>query len=257
MKTFALMTSFAALIAAPSLAATAIGLAGERTLVMIDLNTGQVTGMQDLNYDGRMLGIDYRNATGGLIGVTEDFEVVSIDPMTGEWDLIVTMSAGMEIADGASVIMDINPVPDALRFMSGTTNHRINLTTGEAMVDGDLHFGDATDGVPMVAGTAYTNNIGTPDSTAMFNIDIERSALLRQTAPNDGTNEIVGELGVMLDGPIAFDISTDAESMNTGWLYANGQIHTISLETGMLTNSWDIAGLDVMLRDMTVMGAMD
>lgn len=257
MKTFALMTSFAALIAAPSLAATAIGLAGERTLVMIDLNTGQVTGMQDLNYDGRMLGIDYRNATGGLIGVTEDFEVVSIDPMTGEWDLIVTMSAGMEIADGASVIVDINPVPDALRFMSGTTNHRINLTTGEAMVDGDLHFGDDTDGVPMVAGTAYTNNIGTPDSTAMFNIDIERSALLRQTAPNDGTNEIVGELGVMLDGPIAFDISTDAESMNTGWLYANGQIHTISLETGMLTNSWDIAGLDVMLRDMTVMGAMD
>ena len=257
MKTFALTTSFAALIAAPSLAATAIGLAGERTLVMIDLNTGQVTGMQDLNYDGRMLGIDYRNATGGLIGVTEDFEVVSIDPMTGEWDLIVTMSAGMEIADGTSVIVDINPVPDALRFMSGTTNHRINLTTGEAIVDGDLHFGDATDGVPMVAGTAYTNNIGTPDSTAMFNIDIERSALLRQTAPNDGTNEIVGELGVRLDGPIAFDISTDAESMNTGWLYANGQIHTISLETGMLTNSWDIAGLDVMLRDMTVIGAMD
>lgn len=68
----------------------------------------------------------------------------------------------------------------------------------------------------MVAGTAYTNNLGAPESTSMFNFDIERSALLRQTAPNDGTYEIVGELGVMLDGPVAFDISTDAESRNTG-----------------------------------------
>ncbi|MCC5957559.1 MAG: DUF4394 domain-containing protein [Natronohydrobacter sp.] len=257
MKTLALSASLAAMMAAPALANTAIGLAGDRTLVMIDLDSGQVTGMQDVDYDGRLLGIDYRNATGGLIGVTENFEVVSIDPMTGTWDLIVEMSAGMEIAEGAPVIVDINPVPDALRFMSGTTNHRINLTTGEAMVDGDLHFGDDTDGTPMIAGTAYTNNVGTPESTAMFNIDMERGALLRQTAPNDGTNEMVGELGVMLEAPIAFDISTDAESMNTGWLYANGQIHTVSLEDASVTNSWDIAGLDVVLRDMTVMGAME
>lgn len=257
MKTLALSASLAALMAAPAFANTAIGLAGDRTLVMIDLDTGAVTGMQDVDYDGRLHGIDYRNSSGGLIGVTQDFEVVSIDPETGTWELIVEMSAGLDIADGAPVIVDINPVPDALRFMSGTTNHRINLSTGEAMVDGDLHFGDDTEGMPMVAGTAYTNNVGTPESTAMFNIDLERSVLLRQTAPNDGTNEVVGELGAMLEGPIAFDISTDAESMNTGWLYANGQIHTISLEEGMVTNSWDIEGLDVELRDMTVMAAMD
>lgn len=257
MKPLALSAALAGVMAAPALADTAIGLAGDRTLVMIDLTSGQVTGMQELGYDGRLLGIDYRNATNSLIGVTEGFEVVSIDPMSGSWDLIVEMSVGMEIAEGTPVIVDIDPVPDALRFMSGTTNHRINLTSGEVMVDGDLHFGDGTEGTPMVAGTAYTNNVGTPDATAMFNIDIDRGALLRQTAPNDGTNEMVGELGVMPDAPIAFDISTDADSMNTGWLYANGQIHTISLETGMVTNSWDIAGLDVVLRDMTVMAAME
>lgn len=257
MKPLAFSAILAGAMAAPALSDTAIGLAGDRTLVMIDLTSGQVTGMQELDYNGRLLGIDYRNATGGLIGVTEAFEVVAIDPTDGSWDLIVAMSQGMEIAEGAPVIVDINPVPDALRFMSGTTNHRINLTSGEAFVDGDLHFEDASMGTPMVAGTAYTNNIGSPETTAMFNIDQERNALLRQTAPNDGTNEMVGELGVMLDGPIAFDISTDAESMNTGWLYANGQIHTISLETGMISNSWDIAGLDVVLRDMTVMAATE
>lgn len=257
MKTLALSASLAALMTAPVLADTAIGLAGDRTLVSIDLATGQVTGMQDVDYEGRLHGIDYRPATQQLIAVTEDFEVVSLDAETGAWDLIVVMSEGMEIADGAAVIVDINPVPDALRFMSGTTNHRINLSTGEVMVDGDLHFEDSADGTPMVGGTAYSNSFGQPESTSMFNIDTERSALLQQTAPNDGTNVMIGELGVMLEGPIAFDIVTDAEGMNTGWIVANGALHTISLAEGMVTNSWEIEGLDVTLRDMAVMPAMN
>ena len=257
MKTLAVSASLAALMTAPVLADTAIGLAGDRTLVMIDLETGQVTGMQDVDYDGRLHGIDYRPATDQLIAVTQDFEVVALDAATGSWELIVEMSAGMDITDGDAVIVDINPAADALRFMSGTTNHRINLSTGEAMVDGELHFEDDAMGSPMVGGTAYSNSFGRPDSTSMFNIDTERSALLQQTAPNDGTNVMIGELGVMLDGPIAFDIVTDAEGMNTGWIAANGGLHTISLAEGMVTNSWEIDGLDVTLRDITVMPAMD
>ncbi|MGY6549819.1 MAG: DUF4394 domain-containing protein [Roseinatronobacter sp.] len=257
MKTLALSTTLltalaASAFAAPAFATTAVGLAGDRTLVKINLDTAEVIGMQEVAYDGRLLGIDYRPATNTIIAVTDTFDVVTIDPVTGEWSLITTMSAGMDIAQDAAVIVDINPVPDALRFMSGTTNHRINLTTGEAMVDGDLHFADATDGTPVIGGTAYSNSFGSPESTQMFNIDTERAALLQQTAPNAGANEMRAEIGVSFEGPIAFDIVTDADGTNTGWIFANGMMHTISLDDGSILESWEIAALDVSLRDLTV-----
>ena len=241
--------------ALPAFADTAIGLAGDRTLVMIDLASGQVTGMTEVDYGGRLHGIDYRPATDSLIAVTDEFAVVEIDPETGGWTLVAQMDTGMEIADGAAVIVDINPAADALRFMSGTTNHRINLSSGAVMVDGELSFTDGTEGAPMVGGTAYSNSFGRPDSTAMYNIDTDRAALLRQTAPNDGDNTVIGEMGVTLEGPVGFDIVTDAEGANTAWIAANGALHTLSLEEGTVTESWQIDGLDVTLRDLTVMSA--
>ena len=255
MKKLIIPAALASVFAVPALGDTAIGLAGDRTLVLIDLTSGQVTGMTEMDYDGRIHGIDYRPATKSLIGVTEGFEVVNIDPQTGEWTLIVAMDAEMEIAEGAAVIVDINPAADALRFMSGTTNHRVNLSTGAVMVDGDLSFTDGTDGMPTIGGTAYSNSFGQPESTAMYNIDTARAALVRQTAPNDGDNEMIGELGTMIDGPIGFDIVTDASGENTAWLAANGALHMVSLEDGMITGTWEIDALDVTLRDLTVMAS--
>lgn len=257
MKSLSVTAALIGALAAPVAADTAIGLAGDRTLVMIDLGSGQVTGMRELDMQGRMLGVDYRPATDSLIGVTDTFEVVEIDPETGALSVIVQMDTEMAIADGAAVIVDINPAADALRFMSGTTNHRINLGSGAVMVDGSLTFTDGTEGSPMVGGTAYSNSFGRPEGTVMYNIDAALGALLVQTAPNAGDNEVIGSLGVMLDGPIAFDIVTDADGNNTAWLAANGGLHTVSLADGSVTGSWQIAGLDVTLRDMTVMAAMD
>ncbi|TVQ01064.1 MAG: DUF4394 domain-containing protein [Roseinatronobacter sp.] len=257
MMKFTIPAALLSALALPAYADTAIGLAGDRTLAVIDLSTGEVTGMTEIDYDGRIHGIDYRPATNSLIAVTDEFAVVEIDPETGAWSLIVEMDTPMDIEEGAAVIVDINPVPDALRFMSGTTNHRINLSSGEVMIDGDLTFTDGTEGTPMVGGTAYSNSFGSPDSTAMYNIDTERAALLQQTAPNDGENAMIGELGVMFDGPIAFDIVTDAEGMNTAWLSANGALHMISLDDGSIMDSWEIEGLDVTLRDLTVMTAAE
>lgn len=257
MTKFVLPAALLSALALPALADTGVGLAGDRTLVLIDLDSGQVTGVTEVDYDGRLLGIDYRPATAGLIGVTKGFEVVSIDPQTGEWTLIVAMDTEMDIEDGAAVIVDINPAADALRFMSGTTNHRVNLATGAVMVDGDLTFTDDTEGSPMVGGTAYSNSFGQPEATAMYNIDTDRGALLRQTAPNDGDNEMIGELGAMIEGPIGFDIVTDADGVNTAWLAANGALHTISLDNGTITGTWEIEALDVTLRDLTVMASAD
>lgn len=254
MKYSMLLASLLTATAAPLAAQTAIGLSGDRTLTMIDLGTGVVTGSKDVMVEGRLLGIDYRPNTDTLIAVTDAFEAVTLDTATGMAMPLVTMSMPLPIDGTAPVIVDINPAADALRFMSGVVNHRINLTTGAVMVDGSLHW-DGMDGAPMVGATAYSNSFGKPDATAMYNIDTNAHALLRQTAPNDGINVMIGDLGAMIEGPVAFDIATDAMGTNTAWLAANGAIHTVSLDSGMVTQSWEIDGLDVTLRDMTVMAA--
>lgn len=245
-----------ALIATAGHAQTGIGLTGERTLVAIDLATAAVTPLTEVQIPGRVLGIDWRPATEEVIAVTDRFEVVTIDLQTGMIRPVVVMDTPLPITEGAPVIVDINPAADALRFMNGTVNHRVNLTTGAVFVDGALHFSAGTDGVPMVGGTAYSNSHGRPDSTAMFNVDTAISALLRQAPPNDGTNTPVGMLGAMIEGPVGFDIGTDAAGANTAWLTANGALHRVDLDSGAVTGSWTLGGTDAPLRDLTIVPGM-
>lgn len=241
----------------PALAATAVGLIGDRTLVMINPENAEVTGMQAVEVEGRLLGIDWRGPNQTLIGVTDSFAVVAIDPATGAVTPVVQMDTPLPIADGAAVIVDINPAADALRFMSGTVNHRVNLSTGAVMVDGALNWAaDAGQtGEPMIVATGYINNLAgsRPESTAMFNIDGGMGALTRQAPPNDGTNAPVGMLGVTAEGPMAFDVWTGEDGSNTGWLSTGMTLHQVDLETGAVTGSWPITGLDSELRDLTVM----
>ncbi|NEX47878.1 DUF4394 domain-containing protein [Pseudotabrizicola algicola] len=244
---------------APAFADTALGLTGDKTLVMIDTSTAAVTGTVEVQGVNRLHGIDYRPGTMTVIGVTDEQAIVTIDPMTGATTPLSTMNTMMEIADGAAVIVDVNPAADRLRFMSGTTNHRINMDTGEVTVDGNLAWeaGDANGMANlMVAGTGYSNSYGKPEATAMYNIDTGLSALLRQTAPNDGTNATIGMLGAMIEGPVGFDIATTADGTNTAWLAANGALHTVDLETGAVLQSWPITGTDAALRDLTILPAM-
>lgn len=252
MKTPICTAALLALMSAPLAAGTLLGLSGDRTLAMIDPATAMVTGTVEVQSDMALLGIDYRSPNMSVIGVTEDFRVIAIDPMTGMTEPLVQMDRPLPIDDGAAVVVDINPAADALRFMSGTVNHRVNLTTGAVMVDGALHFADS-DTAPMVAATGYVNNLGQPDSTAMYNIDAGMMALLRQAPPNDGTNMAVGMLGVDADGPLAFDVGTDADGMNTAWLSTGMMLHRVDLETGAATGSWAITGLEMPLRDLTVL----
>ena len=257
-RTLAALLATAALTV-PAYAETALGLTGDRTLVMIDTATAAVTGTVDVQGVTRLHGIDYRPGTMTVIGVTDEQAIVTIDPMTGETTPLSTMTTMMDIAEGAPVIVDVNPAADRLRFMSGSTNHRINMDTGEVTVDGALNWdssdANAATGL-MVAATGYTNSYGKPEATSMFNIDTGMSALLQQTAPNDGTNASIGMLGVKLEGPVAFDVATTADGTNTAWLAANGGLHTVDLATGALTGSWAITGTDDVLRDLTILPAM-
>lgn len=120
--------------ALPALAAgTAVGLIGDRTLVLIDLDAAAVTGRRAVAIDGRLPGIDWRAPDGTLIGVTDGFAVVRIDPATGAAGTVVQMDTPLPIDGAAPVVVEINPAADALRFMSGTVNHRVNLATGAVL----------------------------------------------------------------------------------------------------------------------------
>lgn len=245
-------------LAAPALAETAIGLTGARTLVMIDTATATVTGTMDVEGVNSLLGIDYRPGTMTVIGVTDEQAIVTIDLATGAATEISRMNLMLPVTADMPVIVDVNPAADRLRFMSGTVNHRVNMDTGEVTVDGALNWepGDVHAGVtPMVGATAYINSYGKPEGTAMYNIDAGLSALLQQTAPNDGVNRTIGAMGVTLTGPVAFDVATTAEGDNTAWLAAMG-LHTVDLASGGVTASWSITGTDQPLRDLTILPAM-
>ena len=257
MRLFTTVALFAA-TALPAAAETAVALTGDRTLLWIDTATAAVTGSVEVQVEGRLLGIDYRPADMTVVGVTADHKIVVIDHMTGATSEKATMNVMLPSVDGP-VVVDFNPAADRLRFMSGTVNHRVHPDTGEVTVDGslafvteDMHAGEA----PNVVAAAYTNSYGKPEKTAMFDIDATLSALVQQTAPNDGTLASIGKLGPVLEGPVGFDIATTADGTNTAWLAANGALHTVDIATGALTGSWAITGTDQPIRDLTILPGM-
>jgi hypothetical protein len=149
---------------------------------------------------------------------------------------------------------------DKLRFMTGTTNHRVDVDTGAVTVDGsldwqsgDMHVGEE----PAIAAAAYINSHGKPDSTAMFDIDSTIVAVIQQVSPNDGTLGAIGKLGI--DAPkagYAFDIQTTAEMENKAWLVNGNMLYSVNLETGAATETGLIEGVNDMIRDIAILPSM-
>ncbi|MBS1301140.1 DUF4394 domain-containing protein [Loktanella sp. SALINAS62] len=255
----ALSTSALALTATAALAAPAVGLVGEKTLVMFDTETLAVSGTMDVAGVDSLLGIDLRPANKTLVGVTPDMTVVSIDTATGEATEMSTMDTPLPVAD-APVIVDFNPAADRLRFMTGTTNHRVNVDTGEVTVDGsldwaedDMHVGETPD----IVAAAYINSFGQPESTAMYDIDATIVAVIQQTSPNDGTLAAIGKLGLDAPGEIyAFDVQTSDALDNMAWLVNGNTLYSVDLETGAATSVGMIEGVDGDIRDVTILPAM-
>ncbi|TKA94683.1 DUF4394 domain-containing protein [Cereibacter changlensis] len=260
MKTLSLMSTAALLLAAPAaFAAPAVGLVGDKTLVMFDTETRTVSGSMEVTGVDSLVGIDLRPSNNTLVGVTPDSTVVTIDTATGAATELSKMNTPLTIGD-APVVVDFNPMADRLRFMTGTTNHRVNVDTGEVIVDGslafetaDMHAGEA----PAIVAAAYTNSFGKPEATAMYDIDATIVALIRQTAPNDGTLAAIGKLGIADPAAsYAFDIQSTADLTNTAWLVNGATLYSVDLETGAATEAGSIEGADGDIRDITILPAM-
>ncbi|WP_421915521.1 DUF4394 domain-containing protein [Mesorhizobium sp.] len=260
MKSFkiAILASGCLVAATVAQAAPALGLHGDKTLVMFDTEKPAVSKSIEVTGVDKLVGIDFRPGTKTVVGVTPESTIVSIDLETGAATQVAKMDKPLEIG-GAPVIVAFNPMADRLRFMSGVTNHRVHPDTGAVTVDGSLAYedGDMHKGeTPNIVASAYTNSFGKPETTAMYNIDATTDALVQQTKPNDGTLKSIGKLGLEAK-PVAyaFDIQTTADGANTAWLAAGKALYTVNLETGAATKVGDISDLTAELRDITVLPA--
>jgi Domain of unknown function (DUF4394) len=162
---------------------------------------GAVTGFV---VDTRLVGIDFRPATGELYGLGEAGGIYTIDVSTGaatfKSRLVDAAGAPVPLA-GASFGVDFNPTVDRLRIVSDTgQNLRANVDTGVTATDTALSGAG-------VMGAAYTNNDADPNTgTTLFDIDAAMDQLVIQAPPNNGNLNVSGKLNVDTAAEVGFDI---------------------------------------------------
>jgi len=242
--------------AAPASAASLIGLTADNALVRIDSETRRATApVRVTGTDGRLLGIDQRPQDGKLWGVTERGQIVTIDPATGRATQVSRLNT--EFAHGGRAVIDFNPVANRLRVMGMSgVNLRVNVETGEAARDGALKFAAGTplaETAPRITAGAYSNSVAPPagapaagqpgaPTTALYTIDTLAGTYNLQAPPNDGVQQVRGQIGGLPPGT-SFDILTTAPGQNTGFVLAGGTLSTINLDNGALTALGAVAGL--------------
>jgi Domain of unknown function (DUF4394) len=238
-------------------AATVAGLVDGTSIVWVDTDAKAVT--KTVKLDGpALIGIDVRPSDKLLYGVSADGKIMIVDPATGKTTMKSQISEALP--KGVDMVVDFNPVADRMRLMGADgTSLRINVDDGKATVDGRLKYAetDANKGkAPKVMLGAYTNSFAGSKETALYDIDVAAGVLVKQAPPNDGILNTVGPLGIKLDGPLAFDISSDGKGGNSAWLMAGNELFSVDLATGKATSAAKISGVMGKITDMAIMPPM-
>ena len=206
---------------------------------------GSSVSITGLAMNEMIVAIDYRPATGGLMGVSNMSKLYYIDTNTGAATAVSETPFAPPIPMGALVGFDFNPTVDRIRLVTSTgMNLRLNpnMGTGTAITDGNI-----SDMSTDMNSVAYTNSFAGATSTALYDIDVVSDMLFRQTNPNGGTVAAIGPLGVDAMGEGGFDISPD-NSVALAVLYGNSdgddgmnsnktRFYYINLMTGEATNA--------------------
>jgi hypothetical protein len=160
----------------------------------------------------RMVGIDFRPATGRLYGVGSTSQLYVINHYTGAAERVGAPFA--PALNGTEFGVDFNPTVDRIRVVSDADqNLRVNPDTGAvAAVDLTLNYAptDLNVGIhPNVVAAAYTNNDTNPATgTTLYDIDSNLDVLATQNPPNNGVLNTIGPLGVDAGAVVGFDILT-------------------------------------------------
>jgi hypothetical protein len=238
-------------------AATLIALTADNALVRFDSETRRAaTPLRVTGTDGRLLGIDQRPQDGKLYGVTDSGQIVSIDVADGRATQVSRLD--MPFESGGRAVVDFNPVANRLRLMGMSgVNFRVNVDTGAVARDGQQKYQVGTpqaETTPRITAGAYTNSVapaaGAPaagqpgaPTTALYTIDTLLGTYNLQAPPNDGVQQVKGMLGMGLPVGVGFDILSDGQGGNTGYVLAGGTLHGIDLASGRLTAMGTVAGL--------------
>lgn len=156
----------------------------------------------------QVMAIDFRPATGQLYALGSTSHIYTIDRTSGKATVVGSGAAFTPALDGTQFGFNFNPTVDRIRVTSNTgQNLRLHPDTGVvAAVDGMLSYADGTK--PQIIASAYTNSFVGTTTTALYNIDAAKSAVVLQAPPNEGTLAMIKPL-VNLDfsGIAGFDIS--------------------------------------------------
>ena len=233
-----------------------LALTDDNTIVSFDLSNPQETTSIDVTgVKGVLLGIDTRPANGLVYGLTTANVIYTIDPDSGKATYVSTLDLPFE--GGTISGFDFNPAADRLRLVGDNDqDFRINVETGEVIVDGTLAFaeGDVNDGVnPNVTAAAYTNSFDGTTSTQLYDIDTLLNDLVLQDPPNDGTLVTVGDLGVDFDTLGGFDIVSSIDGENAAFAVSDGTLYRVDLATGEASNLGTLGDSDSMnLQGLTI-----
>jgi Domain of unknown function (DUF4394) len=176
---------------------------------------GRIAGLVQ---DTRLVGIDYRPATGELIGLGDQGGVYAVSDRTGA----ATLKSRSTVAlSGTSFGTDFNPTVDRLRVIGeGGQNLRVNVDTGMTTVDGSLSTAPPA-AATGVTGAAYTNNDADPDTaTTLFDLDTALDQIAVQSPANSGQLAATGKLGVDAGPAVGFDIWSDLRRGTTAGVRA-------------------------------------
>ena len=199
----------------------------------------KVSGLGGSAGDTRLVGLDFRPATGDLYGVGEKGGVYTIDPATAVATSVAQLSVPLS---GTSFGVDVNPAADALRIISDTgQNLRFSFALGTTTADVGLTYPPAVTPAAGVSGAAYTNNDLDPNTvTTLYDIDAALDQVAVQAPANSGTLSPTGKLLVDAGSDAGFDIYSTLRKGTTvradafASLVVNGKtrLYRIQLLTG-------------------------
>ncbi|TDH18420.1 DUF4394 domain-containing protein [Segetibacter sp. 3557_3] len=215
------------------------GLSNANQLIRYNANASQTamstTAITGLAGSEKIVGIDFRPATGQLFGVSSGSRLYVINPETGAATAVGT-AAFTPALNGNLVGFDFNPTVDRIRLVTSSgQNLRLNPETGGvAATDAALN-----PGAPAVMAAAYTNSMAGATTTTLYDIDIVSGKLYKQDPPNNGTLVEVGSLGMTSeagkDG--GFDISPDnSVALASFGMGTDAGLYQVDLSTGKATD---------------------
>lgn len=165
-----------------------------------ELSVVPITGLRD---GENLIGIDKRQNTNELYGVSNQNVLYKLNPTTG----VATAVSGIEFnptISGDFVGVDFNPQDNLLRVITNTGQIlKISPITGGVVgTESVVGLGNAT----RINSVAYMPVVGSTSRPALYEIDLSTNALYRQTT--FGSLQLVGTTGFTFEGEGGFEITS-------------------------------------------------